>query len=128
MNFGGGPFGQRNLVTEFTSTLGELNLSPDFNLSREQKQKIQAARDDFKAQQIKWRTDHADDLRKLQEQMMAMFARGGGGGPAGPEQFQKLNNARQELMATSPDSAAAAERMVALLTDQQRGQFESVAR
>lgn len=80
MMFGGGPFGARDAVADFIATLGEINLSPEFSLTPEQKSKIKTARDAFKEEQAKWQVDHADDLRKIQDQMMAMFS--GGGGPA----------------------------------------------
>ena len=123
MMFGGGPFGTRDATADFISTLGEINLSPDFSLTPEQKTKIKTARDDFKQQQEKWQTDHADELRKIQDQMMAMFS--GAGGPPNPESFQAINKMRQELMSTSPDSDAAAQRIQAVLTDAQRAQLDA---
>lgn len=123
MMFGGGPFGARDAVADFIATLGEINLSPEFSLTPEQKSKIKTARDAFKEEQAKWQVDHADDLRKIQDQMMAMFS--GGGGPPNPESFQAINKMRQELMSTSPDSDAVAQRIQAVLTDAQRAQLDA---
>lgn len=118
----GGPFGARDAVAELLATLGEINLSPEFTLSPEQKSKIKSAREAFKAEQAKWVADHAEELRKIQEQMMALFARGA---PQNPDAFGAINKLRQELLATSPDSDAAAQRIAAILTEAQRAQLEA---
>ena len=122
MMFGAGPFGARDAVAEYMTTLGEINLSPDFNLSSDQKAKIKVARDAFKEEQAKWQADHAEDLRKIQEQMMSMFSRGG---PPNPESFQAINKMRQELLASSPDSDPVAQRIQAVLTDAQHAQIDA---
>src|SRR5689334_10678569 len=71
--FGGGPgmmgmMGRRPF-DEALAALGDLNLSPDFTLTPEQKTKVQSVRDDFKKAQEKWRTDHADEIKKLDDQI-----------------------------------------------------------
>ncbi len=118
---GGGMFG-RDALTETVSTLGDLNLSPTFELSKDQKEKIQAIRDDFKKQQEKWRTDHADDLKKLQEQMGEL--RNGGGQPS-REKFQEIGKARQDLYATAPKSDEAAKAIQAILSPEQAKALET---
>src|SRR5437016_5125657 len=67
----GGP-GPDPLV-QYLSMLDELNQKPQFNLTAEQKQKIQAARDDFKVKQDKWRADHAEQIKQIQELSAALF-------------------------------------------------------
>jgi pimeloyl-ACP methyl ester carboxylesterase len=119
---GGGPFGGRDAVAEFLSALGEMNLSPDFSLAPEQKVKLKTARDAFKEEQSTWAAAHADDFRKIQEQMMAAFGRGG---PPNAEAFKAINQARQELLSTAPDSDAAMQRMQAILSEPQRAQIQA---
>jgi vacuolar-type H+-ATPase subunit H len=46
--------------------LADLNLTPDFNLTVEQKTKITQARNDNKKAVDAWRAEHAKDLEKIQ--------------------------------------------------------------
>jgi hypothetical protein len=129
---GGGPGGfgrsvfrfgpERNALAEVLSVLGDANLSPDFNLSAEQKQKIQAIRDEFKKQQEAWRTEHAEDLKKLDEQMAEIR---NAGGPPDPDQMRQMMEARHELMSTAPDGEDQAQEVKALLTPDQVKRFDA---
>src|SRR5436305_1451489 len=42
MMFGNGPLGSRDAVADLITALGQVNLTPDFNLSPDQKRKLQA--------------------------------------------------------------------------------------
>jgi hypothetical protein len=94
-------------------TLGELNLTPDFTLSKEQKEKLQAIRDEVKTAQDKWRQEHAAELQKLAEEMR------GAGRDASPEQRREMAQKRQTLMATAPQHDDAVTKVKALLTETQ---------
>ncbi len=61
-----GPVGRGELAGILAS-LAELNFTPDFTLTREQKARIQAVRDQYREQLDKWRGEHEADLKKLQE-------------------------------------------------------------
>jgi len=68
--FGGGPggtttFGQRDALRETLSVLGDLNLTPTFTLTQDQKDKIQTIRDDFKKAQEKWDADNKAKIDEL---------------------------------------------------------------
>lgn len=122
--FGGGrfmmPF-ERNVLQETLATIGDLNLSPGFTLSAEQKQQIQTIRDEFRKQQEAWRAEHADELKEIDDRFAEMRD---AGGPPDPDQMRELMDARRELMSTSPDGEAQSEQVIALLTDDQKKQFE----
>ena len=108
MMMGGGDAAFTHLIT----ALGDLNLSPDFTLTKEQKENLKAIRDGVRAAGEKWRKDHQDEITKLQEEMRA--ARGGGGGNA--DLMQKM----RDLYQTYPKSDEAQEQVKALLTADQR--------
>jgi hypothetical protein len=69
-----GPMMNRDMLSPLIMILGELNLAPDFNLSPEQKQKIQTIRDDFKGAMDAFRKDHADELKQLDDPATAVHA------------------------------------------------------
>lgn len=132
--FGGGPGGLlgggRDPLDEIIAILGEANLAPDFNLSTDQKQQIQAVRDDFKKQMDKWKAEHETDIKKLQDQMAQLRNAGGGPGGAGGQgnnraQFQEVAQARQELQATAPKSDEAVVQIKAILSTEQLKRFEA---
>ncbi len=101
------------------TALGDVNLRPDFNLTAEQKQKLQAVRDEVKAMEDKWRTDHAADLKKIQDDMAA--ARQG----QDREKMREIMTARGELMQTMPKTDDAAQKVKALLTPDQAKALET---
>ena len=107
---------QQDPFQQAIAALGDLNLRPDFNLSKEQKEKLQAVRDDVKKAEDKWRTDHADDLKKIQEEAQA--ARGD------QDKMREVMTKRRELMQTQPKSDDAAKQVKALLTEDQAKALE----
>ena len=113
----GGMIVQRDELSETVATLGDLNLTPQFTLTKEQKEKITAVRDRVKEAQAKWRKEKQADLDKLQEEMRAAREAGGGGG-------QELRQKVQEIMATAPKVDEANKEILAVLTDEQRKAFD----
>jgi Spy/CpxP family protein refolding chaperone len=114
---GGMGMGMAGLTTDpafaqLVSALGECNLAPDFTLTADQKQALKSIRDDVKAAQDKWRTDHAADITKLQADMQA--ARGGGGGD-----MQAVMQKMTELRNTRPSTVDAQAAIKKLLTADQ---------
>ncbi len=59
----------QNVLSETVALLGEVSLRPDFDLTPDQKTKIKAIRDEFKAASDKWQADHAAEFQKLDEEM-----------------------------------------------------------
>ena len=120
----GGPMFARDALAGVIATLGEVNLSPGFELSAEQKQKIQAIRDEFKSAMEQWRSEHADDLKALDEQQKALFDNMQAGNPPDPDQMRELMEARGQLMETAPNGQEQADQVKALLTPDQLKKFE----
>jgi hypothetical protein len=112
----GGGMMQQDPFQQTITALGDLNLRPDFNLSKEQKEKLQVVRDDVKKAEDKWRADHADDLKKIQEETQA--ARGD------QDKMGEVMTKRRELMQTQPKSDDAAKQVKALLTEDQAKALE----
>src|SRR5258706_11772082 len=54
--------GPRDALTEAIGALGELNLSPSFSLTKEQKEKIQGIRDTAKQTRDKWTSEHQEQI------------------------------------------------------------------
>ncbi|MDB5301723.1 MAG: hypothetical protein JWO87_3386 [Phycisphaerales bacterium] len=105
----------RNALNELVSALGELNLAPDFALAPDQKTKIQSIRDDFKKQSDQWRTEHAADIKKIQDQ----FAELRNAGQDARDKRQELDTARTQLFASAPNADEAAKQIQAVLTTEQ---------
>ena len=57
----------------FLMTLTQLNMTPEFTLDKEAKQKLQALREEYRAAQTKYFTDHRLDMEKLQKEMMEAY-------------------------------------------------------
>jgi hypothetical protein len=124
---GGGPppfmnMMDRNQLSRTIATLGELNLSPDFTLSADQKQKLEAIRADFKKQQDQWKTDHAADLKASDDAINDLRDNGG---PPDRDQMRSLFEARMKIMSTAPDGADAVKQVIALLTPDQAKQLQA---
>jgi hypothetical protein len=113
------PGATRDPMEELVSILGELNLSPDFTLSADQKTKIKSARDEFKKQQDDWQTAHADELKKQRDEMAELRGAARGGGGPDREKMQELFQARQELMGSAPKSDEAVVEIKGILTTDQ---------
>jgi hypothetical protein len=111
--FGLDPFDQTIVA------LGDLNLRPDFELTKDQKQKLQAVRDEVKQAEDKWRTDHAADLKKIQDDAMAARQ------SQDMEKMREIMTARRDLMQTMPKTDDAAQKVKALLTADQAKALET---
>jgi hypothetical protein len=132
MNFAGGnaivmpagPMMNRDLLAPVVMMLGELNLSPDFNLSGEQKQKIQSIRDDFKSANEAFKKDHADELKQLDDQQKELMDGFQNGNIPDPGAMMELMEQRRAVMQNAPDGAEHASQIKALLTPDQVKKLE----
>lgn len=117
-----GPMGMmgQNALSETMRIVAELNLTPDFTLTVEQKQKIQAIRDEFKKQQQKWQQDHAAEIKDIQKQMADAQENGGG-----PEDMQKIAQASRKLQESAPKGDEFVKQIKAVLTTDQLDQVEA---
>jgi len=115
----GGMMGQRDGFGEAVAALAECNLEPDFNLTADQKTKIQGIRDGVKKARETWRKDHEEDIKKVQEEMRA--ARDGQDRDKAREAFQKL----QELGAGAPKTDDAEKQLKAVLTADQAKKLDA---
>jgi len=115
---GGGLFGQRDALHDVLAILGDLNLSPTFTLTQDQKDKIQVVRDDFKKQTDKWDTDHAAELKKIRDGFAEARGQGGQGG-GNREKFQELSKQMTDLNASKPKADDAVKAIIAILTGDQ---------
>ena len=123
----GDPTDGRDPLDDAVQPLAELNLRPDFELTREQKDKIQAIRAAYDARLDGWRAGHEADF-KAQSKRWSDLRSGHlppGGRPT--EEWPKLMKARQDLLATSPDATDAVDQMTAVLTADQRQRYDAAA-
>ena len=110
----GAGFGQvRDAFSETLDLVGEASLGLGFDLTKEQKDKIQALRVQAKTAQAIWEKEHADELKKLAEQVRAA------GQGAATGQFRDMVQKRQDIMATAPNADSAAAKLKAILTAEQ---------
>src|SRR5829696_4455400 len=89
IRLGGGPMMMGDALSQFINILGAVNLTPEFTLTADQKTKIQAIRDDFKQQMEKWRAEHADELKQMDEQQQEMMNNLQQGNPPDPNQMME---------------------------------------
>jgi len=122
---GGGRFGgfAPDPLAQTISMLGDLNLSTTFTLTNDQKEKIQAIRDEYKKKQDAWRTEHEADLKKIQDQFAALRAAGQAEGNR--EKIQEIMQTRQALQETAPKGDEAAASIKALLTTEQLKAYDA---
>lgn len=127
----GGPLAQlraRDRVAEAVQVLAELNLSPDFTLTPEQKTKLKAIREEHRKAMEAWRQEHEADIRKLEEEVQAVrrdAAGGGGGAEGGPRAaLREVLQAYQDLLATAPKADKPLADTKAILTPEQLKAFE----
>jgi hypothetical protein len=121
---GGGMFGGMlttdPVYNQLITALGDCNLDPGFTLSSEQKASLKKIRDDVKAAQTKWTTDHAADITKLQQDAQDAMTNGGG--------FQDIMPRITDLRNTMPKTDDAQAAIKKLLTaDQQKALDAKIA-
>jgi hypothetical protein len=109
----------RDSLSPLVMTLGELNLGPDFTLTAEQKQKIQAIRDDFKAATEAFKKDHAEEIKQLDDQQKEMMDGFQTGNIPDPNAMMELNEQRRALMQGAPDGTEHANQVRAALNPDQ---------
>jgi hypothetical protein len=123
---GGGGFGRFGMlggpggVGEVMMVLGELNLTPDFTLTKEQKEKIHGVRESFMKDQEKWREAHADELKKIQTQ----FGELRGGGEGNRDKIQEIMKEQQQVYSTAPKGEEQVKEIKAVLTPDQAKQLD----
>lgn len=110
--FGPDPF------QEAIDALGDLNLQPDFALSKEQKEKVQALREDVRKAEQKWLSDHAEDFKKLGNDTQAAFQE------QDPDKIGQVMTRRMELFQSAPKTDQASKQLRAILTDDQAKALE----
>ncbi|CAN5577606.1 hypothetical protein BH09PLA1_BH09PLA1_14290 [soil metagenome] len=124
MRLGPGPMMMGDALERFINMLGMVNLQSDFSLSADQKTKIQAIRDDFKQQTEKWKSEHADELKQMDEQQEELMTNLQNGNPPDPNQMMEMEQARHELMQTAPNGEDQVEQIKALFTPEQAKTFD----
>ena len=110
--------GPRDALTEAIGALGELNLSPSFSLTKEQKEKIQGIRDTAKQARDKWTSEHQEQITKLGDEFRAAMQ------AQERDKLRELGQQRQDLMASAPKTEDAAAQLQAVLSDDQRKQLD----
>lgn len=113
-------FANINRLDPFVNALADLNLSPEFNLSTEQEQKIATIRTEFKKASDTWRTDHRDQIDDLQADFREM-RRGGGN----EEEMRKLMDEARDLMLSAPSGDEEVKQVRAILTEDQVKQVDA---
>jgi len=125
IRFGGGPMMMGDALGQFVNMLGAINLKTEFTLTADQKTKIQAIRDDFKQQMEKWRAEHADELKQMDEQQQEVMNNLQQGNPPDPNQMMEMEQQRKQLMDTAPNGEDHVEQIKALFTGDQAKIFEA---
>jgi len=120
-----GPMMNRDMLSPLIMILGELNLAPDFNLSPEQKQKIQTIRDDFKGAMDAFRKDHADELKQLDDQQQQFMQDIQAGNLPDPSAMMELAEQRRAIMQNAPDGSDHATQVRAVLDAEQLKKVEA---
>jgi hypothetical protein len=117
--FGGGaqqqPWATRVYLWQTLSLVTEMNMTPEFTLSGDQKAKIIAIRDAMKKEQEDWREAHAPEFKGLQDEMMALR----GNDPATRERWAEISRGQTELMNSAPKEDEAVAQVRAVLTNEQ---------
>jgi len=110
----GGMF-QLDPFRQLIDALGDVNLRPDFNLTKEQKEKVQAVREQVKKAEDKWRSDNAEEMKKLQEGLRQAMQ------DQDNDKRNELLGKMRDLMQTQPKTDEAVQQIRAILTaDQQK--------
>ncbi len=115
-----GMFPGRDATGETIALIALASLNPDFDLTKEQKEKIQAIAEEAKAAG-KWRADHDAELRKLDEDMRNARQDGQ------REELELLTQKQQDLMATGPKAEDLTAKLKAVLTPEQLKALDAAA-
>lgn len=106
---------------ELVRLLEELNLTPHFNLSVEQKDQIQAIRDGVRQAQERWRREHEAEYQAIDEETRKLAQAGGRDVNAWRELWDK----RRKIDQTAPGTDDAVRQLMLVLTDDQRKMVET---
>ena len=121
----GDPTEGRNPLDESVRPLADLNLRPDFDLTRDQKTKVNDVRTDYAVALNGWRVSHVDEFQKLADRFNALRSgRMPPGNKRPTELWQALMHDRGVLMGTSPDPSDAIEKIRAALSPAQRRRYD----
>lgn len=101
---------------QLISTVADLNVSPGFDLNKEQKEKLKAIREEVKTAQTKWQKDNDEQIKKINEEMRQAREAAMSGGA---ESLRGVMEKWRELRGTFPKTDEAQKQVRALLTDQQ---------
>jgi hypothetical protein len=121
----GGPMMIGGQLEQFIGMLGQVNLKTDFTLTADQKTKIQAIRDDFKKQTDEWRTQHAEEIKQVDEQQQEMMNGLQNGNMPDPGQMQEIEEQRRTLYESAPNGEDHIAQIKALFTRDQEKIFET---
>jgi hypothetical protein len=123
---GGGLFAG-NQLEPYIAALADVNLSPEFNLSVEQKRKIAAIRQDFRKSYETWQKDHSDQMDDLVADWRDMRngGAGAGGGRRDMERMRELMLEAQDLNMSAPSGEEAVDLIKAVLTEEQLNQVNA---
>jgi hypothetical protein len=119
--FGGMSAQSNDKLAETVALIGEASLAPGFDLTVEQREKIQAIRDAAKAAQAQWQKSHADELKKLSDQLRV--ARDA----SKRDDMRNLMQKRQEILASAVKTEDAAQALRAILTPPQAKALDAYA-
>jgi len=109
---------ERDPSEGFIHLLAELNMTPQFTLSPEQKQRIEDLRESFRAEREAFIAEHRKELDYIRAQMIeAREARD-------REAMGDAFNSLRDLMSRGPSREKIIEDIKAVLTDDQRAQVE----
>ncbi len=112
----------RQAYDEILLLLGNLNLGTQFTLTAEQKERLTAIRDGVQQAEEKWRKDHEEDFKKLDEE--SRQATGADRATAG-QVWREISAKRAALMQTAPKADDSVAQIKLLLTEDQRKTVEA---
>jgi len=122
MMMGGAAFaGPQDAMSETVGALGELALDPDFNLTKEQKEKIKAVRDKSKTAMDAWHKANDAELKKVQDEFRTVMQ------SDDREKIRELATKREEIMKTQPTTESLAKNIKDVLTADQQKVFDAKA-
>jgi hypothetical protein len=111
-----------DVLSRTVSALADVNLTPEFNLTAEQKQSIAGIRTAFEQSKKQWQTAHAADLAKLDQEMSDL--RDGGQRPD-QQQMRTLFDQRRQVMSNAPTGDAEVKQILAILSPEEAKQLQT---